>query len=265
MAHQTPLATWLYSKCSELNPQFKEFNWPSQVLPDVFDFETKISWGYVEADGRGVDHRREIALEKSVAEAIERLICKTLGFDSIGLAVAGTHDPSLHAKFECLERFYLNEHLNNSIPLTRITFSCPEVLKFQTVLPSADVSFYRMRTPENIFGIVCSIHAEKLNQSSLGFALSENLEQSIRRAFLEALPNFAWMISGEQIQIVDLPWHLQPSFIEKVKALFCDETISALKESSIPEVISVGLSLDTLPVLADAPLKIARYQIVGLK
>lgn len=265
MAYQTPLATWLYSKRSELNPQFKEFNWPSQVLPDVFDFETKISWGNVEADGRGVDHRREIALEKSVAEAIERLICKTLGFDSVGLAVAGTHDPSLHAKFECLERFYLNEHLNNSIPLKRITLSRPEVLKFQTALPSADVSFYRMRTPDNIFGIVCSIHAEELSKSSLGFALSQNLEQSVRRAFLEALPNFAWMISGEKIQINDLPWHLQPSFIEKVKALFSESDSFNSETVSIPELTSVNVSLDALPVLVEVPFKIARYQIVGLK
>ena len=136
MANKTPLASWLYSKRQELNPKFKEFNWPTRVFPGVFDFATTITWNGIESNGRGVDSQREIALEKSVAEAIERLICKSIGFDSVGFALAGTHDPEDHAKFEAMERYFLNIHLEEKIPFYQIAFVFREFTNFKVKIKS---------------------------------------------------------------------------------------------------------------------------------
>lgn len=261
MANQTPLATWLYSKRTELNARFREFNWPSRILPGVFDFETKVTWNGIEADGRGVDARREIALEKSVAEAIERLICLTLGFDSVGFAVAGTHDPDQHAKFERLERFFLESHLKSATPFSKLNIELSEFAKLKELSNSVEIEFYRMATESTLYGIVCRIHSVVSGQSSLGFALSSSIEQSARRAFFEALPSYAWMISDEKLGLNELPWHLKPSFLEKMDALFTDspQKESAHLQSPLLDLMETDLFL--LPILSDAPIQMARYEI----
>lgn len=261
MANHTPLATWLYSKRIELNARFREFNWPERIFPGVFDFETKISWNGIEADGRGVDSQREIALEKSVAEALERLVCRTLEFDSVGFAIAGTHDPSQHAKFERLERFYLEEHLKNVNPFSKLNFEYPEYAKLKDLSPSAKIDFYRMATEPDLYGIVCRIGSETPGKTSLGFALSDSIEQSIRRAFFEALPSYAWMISDEELELRELPWHLKPSFLEKMNALFSDSRKKELATLQSPQLALIELNLSSLPILSDAPIKMARYLI----
>lgn len=261
MANHTPLATWLYSKRTELNARFREFNWPSMIFPGVFDFETKISWNGIEAEGRGVDTRREIALEKSVAEALERLICKTIGFDSVGFAVAGTHNPSQHAKFERLERFYLEEHLEKSIPFSKVKLDCSEFQKLKAFLPSAEIELYRMNTTPNLFGIVSKIYLPDSKKSSLGFALSNDLESSARRAFFEALPSFAWMLSGEKLESSELPWHLKLNFIEKIEELLSNSEDLPPNQISSPTLLLVEENLSSLPILKNAPIKMARYEI----
>lgn len=259
MANHTPLATWLYSKRIKLNARFREFNWPERIFPGVFDFETKISWNGIEADGRGVDSQREIALEKSVAEALERLVCRTLEFDSVGFAIAGTHDPSQHAKFERLERFYLEEHLKNVNPFSKLNFEYPECAKLKEFSSSAEIDFYRMATESDLYGIVCRI--ETPGKTSLGFALSDSIEQSIRRAFFEALPSYAWMVSDEELELRELPWHLRPSFLEKMNALFSDSRKKVLAPLQSPQLALIELDLSPLPILSDAPMKMARYVI----
>lgn len=257
MANQTPLASWLYSKKAELNPRFKEFNWPDQVFPGVFDFETKISWGSIEVDGRGVDYKREIALEKSAAEAIERLICKTLNFDSVGLAVAGTHNPSEHAQFEVWERYYLNRHLEQKQPLARVEFESSETKKFTSVNPNATLEFYRMKTPGNLFGIICRMVSLSSKAVSYGFSLSESLDNSVRRSMLEALPSFAWLISGDTAS--EIPWHIESNFVERLNSLLVDKTAFVPEASLPPQLSKIDVPLDNVSILLDAPIQIAHY------
>lgn len=265
MANHTPLTSWLYSKRTELNARFREFNWPSRIFPGVFDFETTISWRGIEANGRGVDSSREIALEKSVAEAIERLICLTLGFDSVGFAIAGTHDPSQHAKDECLERFFLNEHLKKGIALYNANVDFPEAEKLQMLMPTAEVSFYRMNTTKDLFGIACRIHLADSKKSSLGFALSEILDHAARRSFFEAIPSFAWLASDEKLELNELPWHLKTEFVDRLESLFTENEGLQAVQMKTPALEPIELDMASLPILKGAPIQIARYQIASLE
>lgn len=189
MAHKTPLATWLYLNRAVLAPTFTEFKGTGELVPGLFDFSTKLMWQGTEVEGRGVDNNREIAFEKSVAECIERIICVSKSIDSIGLAVSGgSHCPESHAKFEALERFYLNEHLENKIPFREVKSEIVLPNSFLDMKNDCEVRFFKMATPNNLFGLVCQISDPE--RKSFGFALSDSMEISQRRSFLESIPSF---------------------------------------------------------------------------
>lgn len=265
MANQTPLVSWLYSKREELNPRFKEFNWPKQWLAGLFDFSTTITWNGTTVEGRGVDEKREIALEKSVAEALERLICIKIGIDSVGLAVAGTHDPSTHAQNEALERFYLKEHIRNQIPFQIIDNQCSMAHELTMVHPTSEVTFYRMRTSLDLFGVVCLITSLETKKSSLGFALSNSLEDSMRRSMLEALPSFVWLMDGAikgEVTSSSLPWHIAPEFLDQILPLL-NGTLPMKSEGAIkiPELQKIDVRVGEISVLTSAPMRVARFVV----
>lgn len=258
MANKTPLASWLYSKRQELNPKFKEFNWPTRVFPGVFDFATTITWNGVESNGRGVDSKREIALEKSVAEAIERLICKSIGFDSVGFALAGTHDPEDHAKFEAMERYFLNKHLEDKIQFSQIIFENEDIRKFRSVNANATIEFYRMQTPKHIFGMVCLMKSSPT--TALGFGLSESLEKSVQRSMFEALPNYAWLTDVEKNHSEEMPWHIEPNFLSKIEPLFLSPfNQTDASAVTLPALTQVEVLKSELAILADAPIRLSRF------
>lgn len=263
MANKTPLASWLYSKRQELNPRFREFNWPSKILPGLFDFSTTIVWNGVEAEGRGVDGFREIALEKSVAESIERLICKIERFDSVGFAVAGTHNPFLHAQFETLERYFLDRHIDNRTPFQLIESSDSISEKFRFLNLDAEIAFHKMATPEKLVGIVCSI-TSSAQARSLGFALSESPEESLRRATLEALPNYAWLSDKDLDAVPDnpesKPWHVGDNFLSKINPLL--RSLGGYENHRVifdmPKLQKIDVSYSAISILKDAPIQTAR-------
>lgn len=262
MANKTPLASWLYSNRQELNPKFKEFNWPARIFPGLFDFATTITWNGIESNGRGVDSRREIALEKSVAEAIERLICKSLGFDSVGFALAGTHNPEAHAKFEAMERYFLDRHLDGKIPFRRIAFESDKIQEFRSSNPGASIEFYRMQTPAHIFGIVCAMKSLNPLAMALGFGLSESLDESIQRAMFEALPNYAWLTDKDKNGTEEMPWHIEPTFLSRIEPLLvdqveCDNTL----EITPPSLSRIEVTPAALSILANAPIQMARFSV----
>lgn len=266
MANKTPLATWLYSKRSELNPRFREFNWPGKFLHGLFDFSTSIVWNGIAAEGRGVDERREIALEKSVAESIERLICKINVFDSVGFAVVGTHDPTSHAQFETLERHFLERHIESRLPFQLIESSAPISKLFRSLNGGAEISFHRMATPAHLFGVVCSLASPK-QANSLGFALSESLEDSSRRAALEALPNYAWINDkNSDVGYEDagsVPWHVGADFLAKINPLLkiANEPENQTGTFELPKLQKVDVPYSAISILRDAPIQAARFII----
>lgn len=264
MANKTSLAAWLYSNRQALNPRFKEFSWPERFLSGLFDFSTVLTWDGIEAEGRGVDTRREIALEKSVAEAIERLICKALGFDSIGYAAAATIDPMPHARFEALERFYLEKHNQTHTPFQKITATCELAKTFRNQNPNSEISFYRMATPDDIFGVVCLIESLQSQKRSLGFALSDSLDNCLRRSLLEAMPNFAWLIEkNTNVEITEpaTPWHIDSDFLEKIVPLLKRKENSGdqICTFQIPILKNVEVSHSQITILKDAPLRTSRF------
>lgn len=262
MANKTPLAAWLFSKRGELEPNFTEFMGTSSLVPGLFDFSTKIKWHDVEIEGRGVDECREIALEKSVAECIERIICVERSIDSIGLAVSGgIHNPEAHSRFEALERYYLNQHLEKNILFQKT----PSEIDFDKSLkernPKCEITFFQMITPESLFGVVCQI--EENNKMSFGFALSESLIESQRRSFLEAIPSFSWLkIKNEKNHTNSkVPWQISEEFISRISPLLNTVVQHKKTDLVIPELLREEIDCIDIPVLNSAPIQVSRYNV----
>ena len=250
MAHKTPLAAWLYLNRSKLDPKFTEFKGTGELLPGLFDFSTRINWNGVELDGRGVDERREIAFEKSVAECIERIICVEKNITSVGLAVSGEgHDPDSHARFEALERYYLNEHLQKSVYLKKVESKSNLVEIFLNSNPDCKAEFFKMLTPDHLHGLVCRISGA--NQYAFGFALSESIHDSERRSFLEAIPSFAWLKTNVDADLKNqnTPWQISIDFISNISPLLGDSSTKHLQNLIFPNLVFEKIDYSNIRIL----------------
>lgn len=266
MAHKTPLATWLYLNRSVLAPTFTEFKGTGELVPGLFDFSTKIMWQGTEIEGRGVDNRREIAFEKSVAECIERIICAAKNINSIGLAVSGgSHCPQTHAQFEALERFYLDEHLEKKIQLSEVKSDVILANTFLAMNPECEVRFFQMATPTNLYGLVCQI--SDAERKSFGFALSDSMENSQRRSFLESIPSFCWLKNKKEFNHSELsvPWQISKEFIAIISPLLGTTLVNNFCNSYLPTLIAEEINYSNIPILKSAPLKVSKFKVTNIR
>lgn len=263
MVNKTPLASWLYSNKKELNPQFVEFEWPKRIFPSLFDFSVKVEWQGIKGEGRGVDIIREVALEKSIAEAIERLVCHRFNHNSIGMAVSGSFNPAENAKNESYERYFLVQHLKNTWPFQPINIETELIKKFIDFNPASNISFYKMLTPDNLHGIVCSLLIPQTKTRVLGFALTDTIERSADKSFLEAIPNYAWISENNHgFSIKHLPWHLREDFLINMEPLLNRNFVAWDKNiDALPVLNKIIIPLDEIPILKNPIIKIARYTV----
>lgn len=268
MAHNTPLAAWLYSNRQALSPKFLELEWPGRYLPGIYDFAVTVELNGTSGEGRGLAESRELALEKASSEAIERLICRLLDLDSVGMAVSGSLDPRNHARNELYERHFLDLHLKMSISMTALVLPLgganAVIDSFRNLNPDVNLSFFKFSTPPGYHGTVCLID----NQSkSLGFAFGTSLEDAKYRSFLEALPNYAWFQNkrdGRQMAPSPsaLPWHIREEFLNNILPLLGNDSTDSAK-IQIPQAIEVPVDIKHIPVFKDAPFRVARFVLVG--
>lgn len=275
MANTNPITKWLISRKEIFNLSFTQYGWPERYLPTLYDFTAQISANGFTSQGRGTDFSAEVAIEKASAEAIERYLCKVLKMDSVGFSVSGFVSATEHAKFEALERYYLNRHLKIKIPFRRIDESAIDATLMQMInqleenSPSTFVSFHQMHTPINEYGVVCFIEDTKLNVFSFGFAFSNNLGHTLKRSFIEAIPNFAAQKEKELTARTktsfsthlqeNKPWHLSQKFHSQMLPLIFDgsDLVNTKLENEKFEVLefeTLQINLDAVPELDTCPI-----------
>ena len=250
MAHKTPLAHWLSTHREKFGAQFKELSWPKSYGVDVFDFVTAIKINDQTFEGRGVDTFREIALEKSVSEAIERYICIILGFDSVGFSVSAVIDTKIHSENELLERYYLDQHLKNKTPLFNFEKN-----------NNLAVEHYVMNTPNNMFGLVCRIRSLDYSKITFGFSLDQNMESAINKSFLEALPNYAWLDQKSNDSHQNIPWHISAEFTEDLNSLLFDKAHTFEFNFPEPKIINIVVDWKSLSLLSGLQIQATRFVI----
>lgn len=274
MANTTPITKWLINRKELFKLSFKQYGWTEKYLPMLHDFTAEISFNGISSQGRGTDLNAELAIEKASAEAIERYVCKILKMDSTGLSVSGEVSSTEHAKFEALERYYLNYHLSRKIPFLRIDereidITLKNMLQwFEDKFPSTFISFHQMHTSIHGYGVVAFIEDTSLNCFSFGFAYDKSISLSLKRSFLESIPNFAAQREKKDaiLQVNSLPlnsqektpWHLSQEFLSQISPLLFSESPSSKLEpynlNPIDfEILKIELAI--LPEFADCPIE----------
>jgi len=265
MANKTTVTSWIIKNREILNPNFTEFDWPSRYFPNLNDFEAILILNGITAVGRGTDKNKNLSIEKASAEAVERLICKRLGINSVGVAVSGATDAKTHACFEALERYYFNEHVRQSNPFSPFedSFTKSLVSEFKKYNKSDEVQFYKMATPAPYWGIVCGISTnDSLPPLSIGLSMHTNAEHATERAFAEALINYARMkdapksVHGEILSHEDL-WACDPKFLGNIFKLF-QKTNQNNTTFELPELETIALDISNITELSGCPIKPVR-------
>lgn len=263
MAHKTPIANWLYKNRDQFQAQFKELNWPSSYGITIFDFVTTIKFNDQIIEGRGVDAYREVALEKSVSEAIERYICLSMDFSSVGFSVSGVIDTEIHALNELYERYYLDQHIKNKIPL----FNLESRFKKDGSIPNFEdknnliVDHYIMNTPDAKFGLVCRISSIDRSKIAFGFSLSQNIESAIDKSFFEALPNYAWLNATPNNNEQTIPWQISSDFVEELNSLLFDQKYKIDFNFPEPKIVPVDVNWKSLAKLTGLEINVSKFSL----
>ncbi len=268
MVDQNRITNWLLDHKSQTQPVYTQYDWPKSYLSGVFDFGVSINMSGIESEGRGLATNPALAIEKASAEAIERWICKALNISSVGVAVSGEKSARIHADFEAFERYYLNEHIRLNVPLHLITTDnineSQDLLNLlrQLEIQNEDtkVSFYRMNTLTDQFGVVCSIVND--NDTVYGFALTSNLVSALQKSFFEALPNYAAIKIPSLLKVDEIPWHLQDSFLNKLNPLLkTDFNTTKHQIFNQPKLAIEKIDIFQLPELVGCPIDPMRVHL----
>lgn len=256
MAHQTLASKWLYSNRSAFDVQFFEKSWPKKYELPYFDFEAA---GVVSGEkriGRGVDRVREVALEKACAEFLENYICLENQESSIGASLTSYQGFENHALNEAYERYYLDRHIELKIPLlrrqTRNNYLSGTSL-------NSKIEFYKFNSAYEHHGILCKISNDQKKFNSYGFSYSDSLEASLEKSFIEALPNFLYLI--EKGDKESLPWQLTQDFSNQINPLLLDQLPRNFFSQSIPVPVfkRVELKIPVLMEKLDFPFKVIKF------
>lgn len=256
MAYQTLASAWLYSNRSFFDVQFFEKSWPKKYELPYFDFEVV---GFFSGDkriGRGVDRVREVALEKACAEFLENSICLENQVSSVGASLTSYQGHGNHALNEAYERYYLDRHIELKIPLlqqqTRNNYLSGSSL-------SPQIEFYKFNSAYEHHGILCKISDDQKNFNSYGFSYSDSLEASFEKSFIEALPNFLYLIEKGDKEL--LPWQLTQDFSNQINPLLLDQLESNFfsQSISVPVFKKVELKIPMLMEKLDFPFKVIKF------
>lgn len=256
------LLSWVYNHKEQLSIEFSTDDWSSKFGLKLFDYESSIKHNNMEFYGRGVDEVESVAILKSVSEVIERVICNEYGITSVGLSIQSTQDnifdSDSHAKDEILERYFLKKHIENGVPFRMIEATGPMVSEFKKHNSSSKMQFFKMNTPVGYYGVGCLL--ELNDKASIGFAFSYIEIKTIEKAFTEALPNLFWLQEND-IKDEEKPFHLQLSFISKVKSLLGLTATNIKIETQLPDIVGQKIDLSEHGLFATAPIRITSFRI----
>jgi hypothetical protein len=175
----------------------------------------------------------------------------------VGLSVGIGYDCDLHAKFEALERYYLNEHVSKKIKLSQQNIlSSDLIIDFVQKNDEVKIKFLKMLTLKDTFGIICILYQGK--NRSIGFSYSNNERDAFEKSFIEAFPNLAATLKNK-FNDENKPWHLKGEFIGQIEQL--ENSKNEIKFESIknPALEKVKINLDEISFLSGSKLQAIKY------
>lgn len=257
MATPETIIGLLYSVKDSIGLRITEYEWPNDYNLNYFDFAVSFDYFGQSFIGRGIDQLESIGIEKAASEALEKLVCYTNKTDTVGLSVGIGYDCDKHAKFEAFERFYLSEHIEKKIRLTKHSISSSDLINnFKESNSDIEFNFFKMATPIDQYGMICVLKNGK--SRSAGFAYSDNEKSAFEKSFVEALPNLAKIAKNDSLP-AEIPWHLKTEFIDQIELLANTDSNSSVKKIEHPVLNEISINLDEILFLKESKIRVSKY------
>ena len=232
----------------------KEFDWFWKNGFPLYDFEVRLTVDGFLGVGRGTDAVETVALEKAIAEAVERAVCASVRISSMGVAAHIRRDLSENNAYrEALERFAFERHLRE-----KRSFSPVQPRSVQTLIP--EMRFYRMDLPAPFFALICFLDVG--DGRFLGLSCETDIEAAFEKATFEVLRNFAVYQDNpstfqKEVETNSDLWCCRQDFLSQVEALFSESSFE--KDSfPLPSHLFETIQISHLLTLHDCPVVVSR-------
>lgn len=270
MADQTTLTNWILANQAELDLRVKECVWIREIFPGWHDLDIAISVQGERFRGRGCDESADVALSKAFCEAIERSICHTNGFSSVGVAGHTNSEAAKeNARLEYIERRTLFEYFTEGWKLPELRLDPKIQGRYDS--RGIKISLYKLNAdPANVaLAIASGLESPTPFGGILGLGAHQNGAVAARKAVLECLQGVEAFLnhpspslSHEEFLALESPTALDRQSLFRDYAYFMNSMGTLSGEPSGVDWNTEG-AFEALkpeaPVLLSCPLKFFRF------
>ncbi len=185
--------------------KFTKYNWINDYLPGYFDIGFTI---YISGNafyGRGTASNENLAIIKSVMEALERCACWQHKIRTSGVAAHfNLNDAKINAHDEILERDLALCHFLTLTPMHLFNLNDPLVEKAVNIFKLQNINFkiLRMKQTNNLIATIVIATGEKAIKPFgmvVGLGSKCDTESSLRSAFIECARNIAFVLNSTNL------------------------------------------------------------------
>jgi len=279
---------WILSNSETLSLQVEDLQWIRKSFPGIHDMSVRIQILGKPYEGRGHATTKDVAVQKALAEAIERAMCLQHLDTTNGVAA--------HYDLELAKKNARNELLERDLFLSHFLTKTPFILtpEWRAFLPGevfADISragdslqIYKMGPTSHGQGIVCLIRGGERWGGVLGLSFGQEHESAlVIKASLEAY-RYYWHRRSHQTlndhhdleSFLALPkWRyedngrlgLNPDYFSRISPLFPEDPMAGQRAEDLVDYTSTEFnyrefSLDEIG-LKNCPLKVVHCSAAG--
>lgn len=213
MANQEELDLWILKNAQFLNLEIEELDWTKNLKSPLYDFNTIVRVEGEKFYGRGTDKFRDLALKKSIAEAVERSIIKELKLNSSNGVAVNTDVESAKASalFELVERHIFLSYFISCTPFSKLNkneISCTLTKDLIDFVESKDgtISISILQVKKVGYFCLASVHGLKRTPSFgliLGSSFSKCRSDAELKAVVESVRTFAHVSSLKKVESIN--------------------------------------------------------------
>lgn len=277
----SPLNAWILDNTDTLSLQVEDLQWIRNSFPGIQDMSVKIQIQGKPYEGRGHATTKDVAVQKALAEAVERAMCLQ--------HLESTNGVAAHYDLELAKKNALNELLERDLFLSHFLTKTPFILadEWRAFLPDKvfaeleragdSLRIYKMHPTSHGQGVVCLIRGGERWGGVLGLSFGLGDESTlVIKATLEAY-RYYWHRRSRQIlndhhsleNFLALPkWKyedngrlgLNPEYFSRISSLFPEESLSSPRAQDLVDYRSTEFNYREFSLeeigLKNCPLKV---------
>jgi len=207
---------WVDQNYRHLNLHIKQLDWTKKYGANIFDFESSIEIDNSVFIGRSADFCKELAIVKSIVEALERSSVPANSTSSGFAAHLDEKLASLKAKNELIEHDLFLRSFHSKKSFKKITRPELRFGKFNSDIDKCfqKVDFYLMNILDGFYFTIARI---RFNDGIiLGIGSEYTIEKSCEKSFLELIRKFSYYKKSQvkSITLAEFSLICNPTFFD---------------------------------------------------